>query len=99
VINGGPTTCTVNVSPATFVLTIYSGRDRIWTTADCAAAVKPIVKRVASQAAVEWQLRWNGRRSLNGCKQRPEIPRAGTYLATAELQGAKPVRLRMVLRG
>jgi hypothetical protein len=44
-------------------------------------------------------LAWNGRRSRDDCKDRPETPRAGTYFATAQLDGAKPVRLRMIIRG
>ena len=41
---------------------------------------------------------WNGRRSRSDCKNRPEIPKAGTYFATAQLEGAKPVQLRMIVR-
>ena len=48
---------------------------------------------------MEWKLTWNGRRSRAGCKSRPEIPRPGTYYATAELTGAEPVQLLMMLRG
>ena len=40
---------------------------------------------------------WNGRRSRDNCKNRAEIPRPGTYFATAQLEGAKPVQLRMIL--
>ena len=42
---------------------------------------------------------WNGKRSRPGCKTRAEVPRPGTYFATAQLEGAKPVQLRMILGG
>ena len=48
---------------------------------------------------MEWKLTWNGRRSRAGCKSRPEIPRPGTYYATAQLAGTEPVRLLMTLSG
>lgn len=99
VINGGPTTCIVSVTPSTFELKIYSGTDRIWSTDDCSTSVKPIEKAVGSEAEIEWTLTWNGRRSAEDCKNRSEIPQAGTYFATAQLKGADPVQLRMTLRG
>jgi hypothetical protein len=96
-INGGPSTCQLQLSPTDFVLTIYSGKDRIWSTADCADLVKPTTVKIASQAAYEWQIVWNGLRSKQSCQSRPEIPRPGTYVATAQFTGATPVRLRMML--
>jgi hypothetical protein len=96
-INGSGQTCIVTVSSKNFQLKIYSGKDRIWSTNDCAAVVKPITQKVAREQAVSWKLTWDGRRSRSECRQRPEIPRAGTYIVTAQLDGAKAVRLRMIL--
>lgn len=97
-INGGPTTCVVSVTPSTFELKVYSGTDRIWSTDDCSTAVDPLEKAVDSEDQVEWTLSWNGRRSADDCKNRSEIPLPGTYVATAQLKGADPVQLRMTLR-
>jgi hypothetical protein len=98
-INGSGATCVVDVDAKSFELKIYSGTDRIWSSADCAKSVEPITKKVKAEDAVEWSMRWDGRRSRAGCKDRPEIPQPGTYFATAQLDGAKPVQLRMILRG
>ncbi len=98
VINGGPATCRLNVTPATFELKIYSGLDRIWSSSDCSTAVRPLTGNVASEKSVSWTMTWNGRRSAKACKSRAAVPRAGTYVATAQLAGAKPVQLRMILR-
>jgi hypothetical protein len=98
-INGGPSRCTVEVAAENFELKIYSGTDRIWTTRHCSSAVKRIKKTVRSEDAVEWKMTWNGRRSAKDCKNSPAIPRAGTYFATAQLTGAKPVQLRMTIKG
>ncbi len=98
-INGSGETCFVDVNSDNFELKIYSGRDRIWSSNDCAKAVKNVAKKLSSEQALEWKMVWDGRRSKKDCKQRPENPRAGTYFATAQFKGAKPVQLRMVLRG
>lgn len=97
-INGSAETCRLSVTPENFELTIHSGTDRIWSSDHCDTAVKSIAKKVAAEDAVTWSMTWNGRRSAAGCKNRPEIPRAGTYVATAKLEGADPVQLRMILR-
>jgi hypothetical protein len=96
-INGAPIACVLTVNPQNFELKIYSGTDRIWRSKDCASLVKPTTKTLASQQALEWKMTWNGRRSRAGCKQRPEIPRPGTYYATSQYAGAAPVQLRMIL--
>ena len=98
-INGSNQTCTVTVNRDNFELRIYSGSDRIWSTKDCATIVKPRHRVLQAEQAIEWKLTWNGRRSRSGCMSGSEIPRPGTYYATAELTGAEPVRLLMILRG
>jgi hypothetical protein len=92
-------TCIAEVNSKNFELKIYSGTDRIWSTRDCTTAVRTVKKKLAGEQALEWTLAWNGRRSRDNCKNRPEIPLPGTYFATAQLDGAKPVQLRMILVG
>ena len=98
-INGSDASCDLDVTSDNFELKIYSGQDRIWSTDDCAKLVKTVSKKLAEEQAVEWKITWDGRRSRAECRQRPEIPKVGTYFATAQFKGAKPVQLRMVLRG
>ena len=98
-INGGPDRCIIQVTPDNFELRIYSGIDRIWTTRHCSTVLKPIKETVRSEAAVEWQVKWNGLRSANACKNGPGVAGAGTYIAAAQLDGAQPVQLRMVIAG
>jgi hypothetical protein len=98
-INGSGQACVAQVTRDNFELKIYSGTDRIWSSRDCATAVKPMTRKLGPEQAVEWSMSWNGRRSRAGCQSRPEIPRPGTYYATAQLAGAEPVQLRMILVG
>ncbi len=99
VINGSGSTCIATVNKKNFELKIYSGTDRIWSSNDCSTAVKPIRTKLAAERVSAWTMRWNGRRSADDCKNRPEIPQGGTYFATAQLEGAEPVQLRMILVG
>jgi hypothetical protein len=96
-INGSGKACRLTLNADNFTLTIYSGRDRIWSTADCTDLVKPTSVKIATEDAYEWRLVWDGRRSKKSCKTRPEVPKAGTYVATAQFKGADPVQLRMFL--
>ena len=98
-INGSATTCRVSVNAENFELKIYSGKDRIWSTGDCSTAVRSVNRDVASQRAAVWRMKWNGARSAAGCKSAAEVPKAGTYVVTAQHSGAKPVKMRMVLTG
>ena len=97
-INGSGQTCRLGVNGANFELKIFSGTDRIWSSDDCSKAVKKINKILPAERAVAWKMTWDGRRSRDDCKRRPEVPRAGTYFRPAQYEGAKPVQLRMILR-
>ncbi len=99
VTNTSDETCVLTVTPRSFELKIYSGTDRIWSTADCSTAVKKRSVQVKRGDTVTWTTAWNGQRSRKDCRSRTEVPRPGTYFATAQLDGAKPVQLRMILGG
>jgi hypothetical protein len=96
-INGSDQTCIARVTRQNFELAINSGKDRIWSTADCRSIIKPISSKLGSEHAVAWSLTWNGKRSKSDCRSAREALRPGTYLVTAELEGAEPVQLRILL--
>ena len=98
-INGSDQTCTARVTRKNFTLTIDSGSDRIWSTADCPSVIKPISRKLGAEHAVAWSLTWDGKRSKPDCKLARKVTRPGTYVATAKLAGAEPVQLRMILEG
>lgn len=98
-INGGAQTCLASVTDRSFELKIYSGKDRIWSSRDCTKVLADFDKKLASKAAVNWSMVWNGKRSAKGgtCDYAAAKPQPGTYWATAQLRGAEPVQLRMIL--
>jgi hypothetical protein len=70
----------------------------MWSTNDCSAAVKTISRKLAADTAVA-SLSWNGRGSKADCRSSRPAPKPGRYVATARLDGAEPVKLRMILKG
>jgi hypothetical protein len=96
-INGSAQTCVARVTRKNFQLKINSGSDRIWSTDDCPSMIKTVRRKLRSEHAVAWSLTWNGKRSKFRCKSASQSLRPGRYVATAQLDGAEPVKLRMVL--
>jgi hypothetical protein len=96
-INGSDHTCAARVTKKNFELTISSGSDRIWSTDDCRSAIEEISRKLGSEHAVAWSLTWDGKRSKSNCRSARGTLRPGTYVATARLDGAEPVQLRMQL--
>jgi hypothetical protein len=98
-INGSDRTCIARVTMKNFELKISSSSGRMWSTNDCSAAVKTISRKLAADTAVAWSLSWNGRGSKADCRSSRPAPKPGRYVATARLDGAEPVKLRMILKG
>ncbi|HEU4547072.1 MAG TPA: hypothetical protein VFR88_12340 [Microlunatus sp.] len=98
-VNAGARTCLTSVTDTNFELKIYSGKDRIWSSQDCGKTLAAFDKKLAPRAGVSWKMTWNGERSVKSkdCKRGADTPQAGTYWATAQLDGAKPVQLRMII--
>jgi hypothetical protein len=98
-INGSAQTCTSRVTAKNFELKINYGDAQIWTTDDCPSMIKPISRNLASEHAMAWSLTWDGKRSKSECKSASQALRPGSYVATAQLKGASPVKLRMIVKG
>ena len=96
-INGSGRTCTARVTRKNFELKISSGKGQLWSTSDCPSAINTISRKLGSEHAVAWSLTWNGKRSKANCKSARQVPKPGRYAATARLDGAEPVKLRMTI--
>lgn len=91
-INGSDETCVLPLDAKHFELKIYSGTDRIWSSVDCSKALPETEKKLKPEQAHEWKMTWNGSRSAAKCTVDDGAIRAGTYVATAQFKGAKPVQ-------
>lgn len=96
-INGSSKSCYLKVTSANYTLTVVSGKDKIWSSEDCKAAVPAQSRRLASQKSLDWKITWNGQRSGSGCSKQRETPRAGYYWAIANFDDAREVRWRIIL--
>lgn len=96
VANGSSAPCTVGWERGTAELRIFSGTDRIWSTDDCEAWFTPVPAQVVAPGeSLTAEVTWQGERSYPGCKLASSPLRAGTYVATAEIDGA-PAAQRVV---
>ena len=96
-INGSSKSCYLKVASANYTLTVVSGKDKIWSTQDCPAAVPTESRKLAPQKSLDWKMTWNGQRSGKGCSKQQEKPKAGYYWAIANFDDTKEVRWRIIL--
>jgi len=98
VTNVGEAGCTVDVGDATRELRITSGKDRIWSTLDCASgegASRNLLLGAGKSDTHE--LSWERIRSDEKCSEGLPSPRPGTYKAQVRLNGAKSEQATFVL--
>lgn len=88
VTNGG-VACTLDVGSGALVVTVTSGSDRIWSSADCAPDEEP-EKMLLLDAGAQHQetVAWDRTRSDTSCTPDLPAPRPGTYQAVATFHGA-----------
>lgn len=82
--------CTFSVSSRTLVAKVTSGSDRIWSSQDCPASIKPAVVVVRSAAPTTVVVSWSGRRSDDGCSRSTSWALPGYYHVTAAAIGSEP---------
>ena len=97
--NQGSLACKLDFSRTPLTLKIYSGTDRIWTSADCTSWAPTGVKPLAASKSYTFKEEWPTLRSAPGCKLRNIYLQPGTYVATAVLPGGQPAQLIMQLHG
>jgi hypothetical protein len=79
VTNTGTTPCTRDLGQAAVELLVFSGKDRIWSSDDCAPGGAKAVTTLAPGKGEVQRVTWNGRRSLPGCEGDKAKAQAGTY--------------------
>ena len=92
--NTGGQPCVLNLQASTFSLTVTSGTDRIWTTADCEKWVPAKKQTLKAQQSYEFSIKWGVHRSAAGCKESKGLLNPGTYVVQAVF--ADSVKARQV---
>ena len=92
VTNTGDRPCSRDLAATKRTLTVLSGTQRIWSSADCASAT-PVVQMLQPGLPVVLPVAWNRRRSIPGCAGASPAPLAepGTYRLRGQLDGLPPV--------
>jgi len=99
VTNTGKTSCALDVSPSTYTLTVTSGSDRIWSTADCGTWLPSQQLMAAPGDAYQFTVTWPLTRSSATCQTSKAPLKPGTYVATATWgTGASPATARQVIQ-
>ncbi|MDI6909469.1 hypothetical protein [Nocardioides sp.] len=90
--------CTWRVSRDSVTVNITSGKDRIWTSRDCPAAIAPrdviVRKAVTTNVAMVWP---QAKRSADGCTRFTGWAMPGWYHVTAAPLGGEPSDLQFEL--
>ena len=81
--NTGAQPCVLDLTASSFSLTVTSGTDRIWTTADCAKWVPAKKQTLKAQQSYEFSIKWGVLRSATGCKEAKGLLNPGTYVGQA----------------
>lgn len=97
--NGGDDACQMNLAKIDFELKMTSGKKLIWSSRACSTATFSVVAKLELDQSVSWVMIWDGRSIAAGCTKAGPPPKAGTYLATAQVVGAKAAQLPITLRG
>ena len=98
VTNAGKQDCELDIGQKNFELRVYSGKDKIFTTDHCWVWAPDEAGVLAPGAKLEWQTSWGVNRTAKECKTSKQLLRPGTYVATAELDKAKPAQHVMRLK-
>ena len=80
-------TCTASIDPERLVVTISSGRDRIWTTEHCTRTVARATLVLAAGRDSTTTVGWDGRRSAPNCAQGQQSAKPGTYVVEGRYDG------------
>ncbi len=81
--NTGGQPCVLDLKSTNFSLSVTSGTDRIWSTADCAKWVPAKKQTLKAQQSYEFSIEWGVFRSGEGCKEVKGKLNPGTYVAQA----------------
>jgi hypothetical protein len=82
--------CTWTVSPDTMTLKITSGRDDIWSSRECPAAISTREVVVRRDVGTKVGVQWNGKRSDADCTPLTEWAYPGFYHVTAAALAGEP---------
>lgn len=85
--NASDRPCRLRTSPARRVWTIVSGRDQVWTSADCVGTGGVATRRLKAGNTIAYALVWNRHRSSKDCPTQTRAAAPGTYQLRVSVNG------------
>lgn len=98
VTNKGSEDCEAEIDQDNFELRVFSGSDKIFTTDHCRKWAPTEAEMLAAGEKLKWTTSWGVVRTAKDCKTTKQLLQPGTYVATAELDKAKPAQHVMRLK-
>ena len=86
--NTSETACLADAGREALVLTVSSGEDRVWSSADCPAEPAERALLLDAGDTAKTTVTWDGTRSAQGCPGGQRAAGGGTYQVMASLDGA-----------
>lgn len=89
-VNVHKTSCYVDLGSRALGVTVYSGKDRVWSTADCARGPDSRLHKLPSGGVYTANATWNRVRSVRGCAKTTVTAKPGYYVLDGQVGSAKP---------
>lgn len=89
--------CTFVVSSRSVAVRLNSGHDRIWSSQDCPASIRPQTVVVRSAVPAKVVVHWSGRRSDEDCSRSTDWALPGFYKVTSAAIGSEAADTRFQL--
>ncbi|WP_388001870.1 hypothetical protein [Georgenia deserti] len=86
-LNARGSACLVDVGSANLAMTVHSGEDRVWASADCPSGPEEHPLLLARGDRTQTVVTWDGRRSEPGCSGDRQMGGSGTYRVETALDG------------
>lgn len=89
-VNVHKTSCYVDLGSKALGVTVISGKDRVWSTMDCAKGPAARLHKLASGGVFTTSATWDRVRSVKGCAKTTVTAKPGYYVLDGQVGRAKP---------
>lgn len=89
-VNVHKTSCYVDLGSRALGVTVYSGKDRVWSTMDCAKGPDSRLRKLPSGGVYTVSATWNRVRSTKSCAKTTVTAKPGYYVLDGRVGKAMP---------
>jgi hypothetical protein len=89
-VNVHKTSCYVDLGSRALGVTVFSGKDRVWSTMDCAKGPASRLHKLPSGGVFTTSATWDRVRSVKGCAKTTVTAKPGYYVLDGQVGKAKP---------